>query len=57
MVNFLEILIKLKTSYLYRDGFIDNEDLHDMLASLGKVLKALKLFEKSSMPLKIFPRY
>ena len=21
----------------HRDGFIDNEDLHDMLASLGKV--------------------
>ena len=57
MVNFLEILIKLKTSYLYRDGFIDNEDLHDMLASLGKVLKALKLFEKSFMPLKLFPGY
>ena len=57
MVNFLEILIKLKTSYLYRDGFIDNEDLHDMLASLGKVLKALKLFEKSVMPLKLFPGY
>ena len=22
---------------MFRDGFIDNEDLHDMLASLGKV--------------------
>ena len=43
--------------YLFRDGFIDNEDLHDMLASLGKVLKALKLFEKSVMPLKLFPGY
>ena len=26
-----------KTYLYHRDGFIDNEDLHDMLASLGKV--------------------
>ena len=25
------------TFIVNRDGFIDNEDLHDMLASLGKV--------------------
>ena len=25
------------TFLCHRDGFIDNEDLHDMLASLGKV--------------------
>ena len=27
-----------------RDGFIDKEDLHDMLASLGKFLANLMLF-------------
>ena len=26
-----------------RDGFIDNEDLHDMLASLGKVWQMVNL--------------
>lgn len=26
-----------------RDGFVDKEDLHDMLASLGKILLALKI--------------
>ncbi len=27
-----------------RDGFIDKEDLHDMLASLGKILLAILAF-------------
>ena len=31
--------IPLNMTFLdHRDGFIDNEDLHDMLASLGKVI-------------------
>ncbi|NXX76745.1 MLRN protein, partial [Urocolius indicus] len=37
-----------------RDGFIDKEDLHDMLASLGKVTFLLRLiahFDMSALPL------
>ncbi len=32
-----------------RDGFIDKEDLHDMLASLGKILLALRATFSSRM--------
>ena len=37
--NILKLIFKIKfcLHIMFRDGFIDNEDLHDMLASLGKV--------------------